>query len=125
MVSRLNYRVSKILVKKGECSKSQSRGSSEEGEVSKSHSIVQTIDVLQGSLGDLEDRMTHIETQCRQFDACTGKMDDDVCCNACTKVADSLSITTQNVNTLYNALLSDGLLTDKVSENLIMNFQDG
>ena len=29
------------------------------------------------------------------------------------------------MNTLYNALLSKGLLTDKVSENLITNFQDG
>ena len=40
-------------------------------------------------------------------------------------MADGLSMNIRNVNTLYNALLSKGLLTDKVSENLITNFQDG
>ena len=40
-------------------------------------------------------------------------------------VADSVSMNTRNVNALYNALLSEGLLTEKVGENLITNFQNG
>ena len=63
--------------------------------------------------------------QYQQPTARTGSVSDDVCCNACARVADGLSMNIQNVNTLYNALLSTGLLTDKVSENLITNFQDG
>ena len=69
--------------------------------------------------------MTHIETKCRQFAARTENISDDVCCSACARVADGLSMNIQNVNTLYNALLSKGLLTDKVSGDLITNFQDG
>ena len=29
--------------------------------------------------------MIHIDTKCMQFDARTGKMDDNVCCNACVR----------------------------------------
>ena len=54
-----------------------------------------------------------------QFDTRTGRMDDDVCCNACARVADSMSMNTRNVNALYNALLTKGLLTEKMGENLI------
>ena len=32
---------------------------------------------------------------------------------------------TKNINTLYTALVSEGLLTEKMGENLITNFQDG
>ena len=60
-----------------------------------------------------------------QFNARTSKMDDNVCCNACVRVADSMSMNTRNVNALYNALLSKGLLTEKMGENLITNFQNG
>ena len=59
-----------------------------------------------------------------QFNARTGKMDDDVCCNACARVADSVSMNTRNVNALYNTLLSKGYLTEKMGENLITNFQN-
>ena len=69
--------------------------------------------------------MTHVETQCRQSAARMESVGDDVCCNACVRVADGLSMNVRNVNTLYNALLSKGLLTDKVGEDLITNFQDG
>ena len=69
--------------------------------------------------------MDNIETQCRQFAARTGKMDDDMCCDACAKVADSLTMNTKNINTLYTALVSEGLLTEKIGENLITNFQNG
>ena len=43
-----------------------------------------------------------------QFDVRTGKMDDDVCCNACVRVVDSVSMNTRNVGALYNALISEG-----------------
>ena len=58
---------------------------------------------------------------------CTGaeNTSDDVCCSACARVANGLSMNIWNVNTLYNALLSTGLLTDKVSGDLITNFRDG
>ena len=69
--------------------------------------------------------MTHIDTKCMQFDARTGKMDDDVCFNACVRVTDSVSMNTRNVGALYNALISEGLLTEKMGENLITNFQNG
>ena len=65
--------------------------------------------------------MTHVETQCRQSAARVDNS-DDVCCSACARVADGLSMNVRNVNTLYNALLSKGLLTDKVSGDLITNF---
>ena len=52
-------------------------------------------------------------------------MDDDVCCDACMRVADSLTMNTKNINTLYTALVSEGLLTEKMGENLITNFQNG
>ena len=65
--------------------------------------------------------MTHIETQCRQSVARVENTSDDVCCSACVRVADGLSLNIQNVNTLYNALLSASLLTDKVSGDLITN----
>ena len=69
--------------------------------------------------------MDSIETQCRQFVAQTGKMDDDMCCDACAKVPDSLIMNTKNINTLYTALVSEGLLTEQMGENLITNFQNG
>ena len=69
--------------------------------------------------------MIHIETKCMQFNARTGKMDDDVCCNACARVMDSVSMNARNVGALYNALISEGLLTEKMGENLITNFQNG
>ena len=90
-----------------------------------SHNITQTIDTLRDSIGNLENRMTHIETQCRQSAARVENTSDDVCCSACARVADGLSMNIRNVNTLYNALLSTGLLTDKVSGDLITNFRDG
>ena len=87
--------------------------------------IVSKIDGLEISICNLEACMDSIEIQCRQFAAQTGKMDDDVCCNACARVADSLTMNTKNINTLYTALVSEGLLTEKMGENLITNFQDG
>ena len=48
-----------------------------------------------------------------------------MCCNVCARVADSLTMNTENINTLYTALVSEGLLTEKMGENLITNFQDG
>ena len=48
-----------------------------------------------------------------------------MCCDACTRVVDSLTINAKNINTLYTALVSKGLLTEKLGENLITNFQDG
>ena len=90
-----------------------------------SQNITQTIDTLRESISNLENRMTHIETQCRQSAARTENISDDVCCSACVRVANGLSMNIRNVNTLYNALLSKGLLTDKVSGDLITNFQDG
>ena len=32
---------------------------------------------------------------------------------------------TKNINTLYTTLVSEGLLTEKMGENLISNFQNG
>ena len=107
------------------CFKPQGHGSADEGKVSMQHDIVLKLDMLKKSLCGLEGRMTCIETQCMQFDTRTGKMDDDVCCNACARVVDSVSINTRNVNALYSALLSEGLLTEKMGENLITNFQNG
>ena len=83
--------------------------------------IVSKIDRLEKSLCNLEAHMDRIEIQCRQFAPQTGKMDDDVCCNACTRVADSLTMNTKNINGLYTALVSEGLLTEKMGENLITN----
>ena len=48
-----------------------------------------------------------------------------MCCDACARVVDSLTMNTKNINTLYTALVSEGLLTEKMGENLITNFQDG
>ena len=73
----------------------------------------------------MEFHLESIETQCRQFAAQTGKMDDDVCCDACAKVADSLIMNMKNINTLYTALVSEGFLTEKMGGNLITNFQNG
>ena len=87
--------------------------------------IVSKVDGLETSICNLESHLDGIETQCRQFAARTGKMDDDVCCDACAKVADSLIMNTKNINTLYTALVSEGLLTEKMDENLITNFQNG
>ena len=56
---------------------------------------VSKVDGLEASICNLESHMDNIETQCRQFAAQTGKMDDDVCCNACTKVVDSLTMNTK------------------------------
>ena len=69
--------------------------------------------------------MARVETKCMQFDARTGKMDDNVCCTACVRVMDSVSMNTRNVGALYNALISEDLLTEKMGENLITNFQNG
>ena len=108
------------------CFKPQGHGPANETKVSMlGHSyddMIFKIDKLQKSLCNLETHMDCVETQ---FAAHTGKMDDDVCCNACARVVDSLSMNIRNVNTLYNALISEGLLTDKKGENLITNFQDG
>ena len=87
-----------------------------------SHNITQTIDTLRESISNLESRMTYIETQCRQSAAQAENTSDNVCCSACVRVADGLSMNIRNVNTLYNALLSMGLLSDKVSGDLITNF---
>ena len=57
-----------------------------------SQNITQTIDTLQESISNLENRMTHIETQCRQSAARMENVSDDVCCNACVRVADGLSM---------------------------------
>ena len=48
-----------------------------------------------------------------------------MCCDACAKVVDSLAMNTKNINTLYTALVSEGLLSEKMGENLITNFQNG
>ena len=109
----------------GEHSRFQRRGSFGTDGTGASQNIARTIDTLQESISNLENRMTHIETQCRQSAARMESISDDVCCNACVRVANGLSMNVRNVNTLYNALLSKGLLTDKVSEDLITNFQDG
>ena len=87
--------------------------------------IVLKVDGLEVSICNLESCMDNIETQCRQFAAQTGKMDDDMCCNACTKVADSLTMNTKNINTLYTALVSEGLLTEKMGENIIIFRMNG
>ena len=107
------------------CFEPQGCGSADDSKVSMQRDIVLKLDMLKKSLCCLEDQMTCIETQCMQFDARTDKMDDNVCCNACVRVADSMSMNTRNVNALYNALLSEGLLTEKMGENLITNFQNG
>ena len=104
---------------------SQRRGSLGTDRTDASHNITQTIDTLRDSVSNLEIRVTHVETQCKQSVARAESTSDDVCCGACAKVADGLSMNTRNVNTLYNALLSTGLLTDKVSGDLITNFRDG
>ena len=80
---------------------------------------------LQNSLCNLEAHMDGIETQCRQFVTRTGKMGDDVYCDACMRVVDSLTMNTKNINTLYTALVSESLLTEKMGENLITNFHNG
>ena len=106
----------------GEHPGSQRQGSFGTDGTDASHNITQTIDTLRESIGNLENRMTLIETQCRQSAAWVENTSDDVCCSACVRVADGLSTNIRNVNTLYNALLSTGLLTDKVSGDLITNF---
>ena len=106
----------------GECPRSQRQGSFGTDGTDASHNITQTIDTLRESISNLETRMTHVETQCRQSVAQVENTSDDVCCSACVRVADGLSLNIQNVNTLYNALLSASLLTDKVSGDLITNF---
>ena len=98
----------------------------QEGMLSHSYdNIVSKVDGLEASICNLESQMDGIETQYRQFAAQTGKMDDDVCCDACAKVADSLLMNTKNINAVYTALVSEGLLTEKMGENLITNFQNG
>ena len=98
----------------------------QEGMLSHSYdNIVSKVDGLEASICNLESCMDNIEAQCRQFAARTGKMDDDMCCDACEKVVDSLIMNTKNINTLYTALVSEGLLTEKMGENLITNFQNG
>ena len=57
-----------------------------------SHNITQTMDTLQESISNLENQMTHIETQCRQSTARAENTSDDVCCSACARVADGLSM---------------------------------
>ena len=104
---------------------SQRRGSLGTDRTNASHNITQTIDTLRDSISNLENRVIHVETQCRQSVARAENTSDDVCCSACARVADGLSMNIRNVNTLYNALLSTGLLTDKVSGDLITNFRDG
>ena len=98
------------------------RGSFGADKTDASHNITQTIDTLCDSISNLENHVTHVKTQCRQSVAQAENTSDDVCCSACARVADGLSMNIQNVNTLYNALLSTGLLTDKVSGDLITNF---
>ena len=111
------------------CFESPRPGTDDESQVGMSgHSydnIESKLGELQNSLCNLETRMNSIETQCRQFAAQTGKMDDDMCCNACARVAGSLTMNTKNINTLYTALVSEGLLMEKMGENLITNFQNG
>ena len=52
-------------------------------------------------------------------------MDDDICCNACVKIANSLNMNTRNISTLYDVLVSEGLLTAKTGDKLITNSQNG
>ena len=104
---------------------SRRRGSLGTDMTDASHNIAQTIDALRDSISNLEIHVTHVETQCRQSVARAENTGDDACCSACVRVADGLSMNIRNVNTLYNALLSTGLLTDKVSGDLITNFRDG
>ena len=101
---------------------SRRRGSFGTDGTDASHNITQAIDTLRDSISNLENRVTHVETQCRQSVARAENTSDDVCCSACARVADGLSMNIRNVNTLYSALLSTGLLTDKVSGDLITNF---
>ena len=98
----------------------------QEGMLSHSYdNTVSKVDGLEASICNLASHMDSIETQCRQFAAQTGKMDDDVCCDVCAKVVDSLIMNTKNINTLYTTLISEGLLTEKMGENLMTNFQNG
>ena len=92
----------------GECSRFQRSGSFGADGIGVSQNVTQTIDMLQEFLRNLEVCMTHIETQYRQYTTWTGSINDDVCCDACVRVADGLSMNTRNLNTLYNALLSKG-----------------
>ena len=78
----------------GECSRFQRRGSFGADGIGVSQNVTQTIDMLQESLRNLEDRMTRIETQYRQYTTWTGSINDDVCCDACARVADGLSMNT-------------------------------
>ena len=55
-----------------------------------SHNITQTINTLRDSISDLENRVTHVETRCRQ--SITRAESDGVCCSACVRVADGLSM---------------------------------
>ena len=109
----------------GECSGFRRWGSFGTDGTDALQNITRTIDTLQESISNLENCMTHIETQCRRSAVRMENISDDVCCSACVRVADGLSMNIRNVNTLYNALLSKGLLTDQVSGDLITNFQDG
>ena len=106
----------------GEHSRLQRLGSPGEDGTGASQNMAQTIDILQESLSNLEVRVTQIETQYQQYTARMGSVSDDICCNACARVADGLLMNIQNVNTLYNALLSKGLLTDKVREKFNNQF---
>ena len=101
------------------------RGSFGTDRTNVSHNITRTVDTLRDSISNLENHVTHVKTQCRQSVAWAENTSDNVCCSACARVADGLSMNIRNVNTLYNALLSTGLLTDKVSGDLITNFRDG
>ena len=97
-----------ILVRKGNVPDFRDGVPLGEDGTSVSQNMARTIDILQESLSNLEDHVTQIETQYRQSTARTGNISDDVCCNACARVADGLSMNIRNVNTLYNALLSKG-----------------
>ena len=106
----------------GVSARSQRQGSFGTDRANASHNVTQTINTLRDSISNLEICVTHVEMQCRQSVARVESTGDDVCCSACARVADGLSMNIWNVNTLYNALLSTGLLTDKVSGDLITNF---
>ena len=52
-------------------------------------------------------------------------MDDDICCDSCAKIANSLNMNTRNISTLYDVLISESLLTVKTGDKLITNPQNG
>ena len=90
-----------------------------------SDALVVRLTSLEQTIQGLVVCMDNVETLCRQFNTQTGKMADDMCCNACMKIADNLDVNTKNIDALYTALLSKGLLMDKMGEHSITNFRDG